>query len=92
MDTGQQQTFGALLKRQRLAAGLSQEQLAERAGLTAQAISVLERGTRRAPYRDTVRALARALGLAGAEAAALEEAIIRVRTPASSSPSPTAPP
>ncbi len=81
MDTGQQQTFGALLKRQRLAAGLSQEQLAERAGLTAQAISVLERGIRRAPYRDTVRALARALGLAGAEAAALEEAIIRVRTP-----------
>ncbi len=84
MDTGPRQTFGTLLKHHRLAAGLSQEQLAERAGLTAQAISVLERGTRRAPYRDTVRALARALGLAGAEAAALEEAIIRVRTPASS--------
>jgi len=43
MDTDQSPTFGALLKRHRRAAGLSQEQLAERAGLTAQAISTVSR-------------------------------------------------
>ena len=36
-------SFGALLKRQRLAAGLTQEALAERAGLSAKAVSDLER-------------------------------------------------
>ncbi len=79
MDTGQPRTFGALLKDHRLAAGVSQEQLAERAGLTAQAISALERGFRRAPYRDTVRALARALALSPADAAALAAAVPRGR-------------
>jgi len=79
MDTGQPQTFGALLKYHRLAAGLSQEQLAERAGLTAQAISTLERGFRRAPYRDTVHALAQALALDPPSAAALDAAVTRGR-------------
>ncbi len=91
MDPGPRPTFGALLKRQRLAAGLSQEQLAERAGLTAQAIGVLERGTRQAPYRDTVRALARALALAPAEAAALEAAVARGRAAAPPTPAPPLP-
>lgn len=36
--------FGALLKRYRLAAGLSQQALAERARLSARAISAYERG------------------------------------------------
>lgn len=89
MDTAPRQTFGALLKRHRLAAGLSQEQLAERAGLTAQAVGVLERGVRQAPYRDTVRALVRALGLAPAEAATLEAAVARGR--AAAPPAPTVP-
>ena len=86
MDTGQPRTFGALLKYHRLAAGLSQEQLAERAGLTAQAISTLERGFRRAPYRDTVRALARALALSPAEAAALAAAVPRGRADMAAAP------
>jgi transcriptional regulator with XRE-family HTH domain len=64
--------FGALLKRYRVAAGLSQEALAERARLSTRGISDLERGRHRLPYRDTVARLAEALGLDGAERAALE--------------------
>jgi len=79
MDVDQSRTFGTLLKRHRQAAGFSQEQLAERAGLTAQAVSALERGFRRTPYRDTVRALAQALALDPAAADALDAAITRGR-------------
>ena len=55
--------FGALLKRYRVAAGLSQEALAERALLSTRGISDLERGRHRLPYRDTVARLAEALAL-----------------------------
>jgi predicted ATPase/transcriptional regulator with XRE-family HTH domain len=55
--------FGTVLKRYRLAAGLTQEALAERAGVSAKAISALESGARQRPQRDTVRLLAEALGL-----------------------------
>jgi transcriptional regulator with XRE-family HTH domain len=37
-------TFGALLKRSRMAAGLTQEALAERANLSTRAVSDLESG------------------------------------------------
>src|SRR5215831_12030634 len=57
--------FGALLRRYRLEAGLSQEELAERAGMSSKAIGALERGDRQRPYPATVRRLADALGLAG---------------------------
>ncbi|HEY8745325.1 MAG TPA: helix-turn-helix transcriptional regulator [Chloroflexota bacterium] len=58
-------SFAALLRRGRQAAGLSQETLAERAGLSPRAISALENGERRAPHPDTVARLATALaGLA----------------------------
>jgi DNA-binding XRE family transcriptional regulator len=40
------ETFATLLQRYRLAAGLSQDELAERAGLSARGISDLERGAR----------------------------------------------
>ena len=49
------------------AAGMSQEELAEQAGLTANAVGSLERGERRRPYPHTVRALADALNLAEAD-------------------------
>lgn len=55
--------FGALLRRHRLAANLSQEALAARAGLSREAVSALERGTRRAPRPETVGMLADALAL-----------------------------
>jgi predicted ATPase/transcriptional regulator with XRE-family HTH domain len=56
-------SFGELLRRYRLAAGLTQEALAATAGMSARGISDLERGARRAPYRKTVRRLAESLGL-----------------------------
>jgi len=76
-------TFGELLKHFRVAAGLSQEALAERARMSAHAISSLERGARRAPYRDTVALLQDALALAPADRARLDAAAEggRKRTP-----------
>jgi predicted ATPase/transcriptional regulator with XRE-family HTH domain len=76
--------FGRLLKQLRVAAGLSQEALAERAGLSARGLSDLERGLRRAPQRQTVRRVAEALGLSPAARAALEAAVVRPRGPAPS--------
>src|SRR5215472_3698131 len=64
--------FGALLKRKRLARGLTQEALAERAGLSTRAISDLERGVNSAPRRETMRLLADALQLSDDERAYLE--------------------
>ncbi len=55
--------FGTLLRRLRLAAGLTQEGLAERAGVSARAISDLERDPTRRPRLDGVTLLADALGL-----------------------------
>jgi predicted ATPase/transcriptional regulator with XRE-family HTH domain len=73
--------FGELLLRFRLAAGLSREALAERAGLSATGIGALERGQRRAPHVDTVRRLSDALQLSPDDAAALAAAVVRHRTP-----------
>ena len=56
-------TFRDVLRTLRERAGLTQEELAERSGLTPHAISALERGTRTRPYPHTVRALADGLGL-----------------------------
>jgi predicted ATPase/transcriptional regulator with XRE-family HTH domain len=68
-------SFGALLRQRRLAAGLTQEALAERAGISAKAISDLERDPDRTPRLDTVGLLADALGLdAGARAGLLAAA------------------
>jgi predicted ATPase/class 3 adenylate cyclase/DNA-binding XRE family transcriptional regulator len=79
-----QRTFGALLRQYRLAVGLSQGALAERAGMSVQGLSALENGKRQAPYRHTVSLLAQALGLSAAETAALEAAVPRGRLPAGS--------
>src|SRR5437764_2235015 len=62
--------FGALLKRYRQAAGLTQEALAEQAGLSTRAISDLERGLKLRPHKDTVALLATALPLTPPEHAA----------------------
>jgi len=63
--------FGAWLRQQRERAGLTQEELAERAGMTASAVAALERGRRRRPYPHTVRALLAALGVQDHERAAV---------------------
>jgi predicted ATPase/DNA-binding XRE family transcriptional regulator len=67
--------FGARLRLLRESAGLSQEELAERAGLSSHAISALERGARTRPYPHTVRALADALGASDQERASLVTAV-----------------
>jgi predicted ATPase/Tfp pilus assembly protein PilF/DNA-binding XRE family transcriptional regulator len=79
METERAPTFAQLLRRYRLAAGLSQEALAERANLSVRAISDLERGARRAPYRDTVEMLVTALGLPPADRARLHASVQRRR-------------
>ena len=55
--------FAVVLRRLRESRSLTQEELAERAGLTAKAIGALERGERRRPYPHTVRSLADGLSL-----------------------------
>src|SRR5947209_15677236 len=86
MVTTHSSAFGSLLKGYRIAAGLTQEELAERARLSARAVSDLERGARRAPYRDTVQQLAEALALNDDERAALEAAARGRAESAESSP------
>jgi transcriptional regulator with XRE-family HTH domain len=77
-------SFGVLLKRYRLEAGLSQEALAERAHVSARAISSYERGLRQAPYRGSLAQLIRALQLSPVERQRLEAAVQRRRAPRSS--------
>jgi predicted ATPase/DNA-binding XRE family transcriptional regulator len=64
-------SFAAVLQRLRRTAGLSQQELAERAGLSLRGIADLERGARRSPYPATVRRLTQALDLNPADRAAL---------------------
>jgi tetratricopeptide (TPR) repeat protein/transcriptional regulator with XRE-family HTH domain len=70
-STEQDRTVGALVRTFRRTAGLSQEELAERAGLSVEAISAIERGARRRPHPRTLRALASALGLPAGDRASL---------------------
>ena len=65
-------TFGAILRRHRRQAGLSQEELAARAFVSTRAISDLERGVNARPRLHTAVALADGLGLAGDERVAFE--------------------
>jgi predicted ATPase/DNA-binding XRE family transcriptional regulator/Tfp pilus assembly protein PilF len=81
MSDAQPSGFGEVLKQFRIAAGLSQEALAERARISAQAVSALERGVRKVPYRDTVALIADALGLSPSERERLEGAAVRRRGP-----------
>ena len=75
-------TFGSELRWYRQRAGMSQEGLAARAGLSPEAVSLLERG-RRSPRMTTLSLLADALRLAGDE---------RERFFAALLPAPPAPP
>ena len=61
--------FGWLLRRLRIDAGLSQEELAESARVSARSVSDLERAVSRTARPETARRLAAALGLAGPEQA-----------------------
>jgi tetratricopeptide (TPR) repeat protein/transcriptional regulator with XRE-family HTH domain len=65
VDHHRQVVFARLLRAHRLGALLTQEQLAERAGVSPRTIRELEHGRVRKPRLDSVRLLADALGLAG---------------------------
>jgi predicted ATPase/DNA-binding XRE family transcriptional regulator len=67
VNAGEHLIFGDLLRQHRNAAGLTQEDLAERAGLSVDTISLLERGEHRRPHRYTMQSLADALGLSQPE-------------------------
>ena len=81
-STEQGPSFGARLRRLREAAGLTQEEMAGRAGLTRNAVSALERGARKHPYPHTVRSLADALSLSEDERASLLAAVPKRDAPA----------
>jgi predicted ATPase/DNA-binding XRE family transcriptional regulator len=78
--------FGALIRRFRLASGLSQEQLAERCGLSARAVSDLERGQRLRTRPETLRMLADGLSLAPDE----REILLRAARPELTEPAASA--
>jgi tetratricopeptide (TPR) repeat protein/transcriptional regulator with XRE-family HTH domain len=66
--------FAGVLRRLRVSARLTQEELAEAAGLSWRAVSNLERGMVTTPHKDTVRLLAEALQLDGTVRAEFEAA------------------
>jgi transcriptional regulator with XRE-family HTH domain len=70
--------FGQLLREHRLAGGLTQEELAERAQLSVRGLRYVEQGLRR-PNRDTVDRLIVALALDAGEGEALH-AVARSRS------------
>src|SRR5215831_18231437 len=67
-------TFASLLRRYRRAAGLTQFELATRAGIGVNTISNLERGVRHTPHPETLALLADALQLLPADRAFFEAA------------------
>jgi transcriptional regulator with XRE-family HTH domain len=67
--------FGRLLRRYRSEAALTQEELAERAGLSVRAVSDMERGHTLQPYARSVRLLCDALGLPQPDRARLMSAV-----------------
>lgn len=74
------ETFAAMVQRWRHMANLTQEGLAERSGLSPRSIQNLERGRVSRPRRESVRLLADALGLTGADRTAFVHAA-RLGTP-----------
>lgn len=80
MDEGARRTFGAMVRRYRIAAGLTQEGLAERSGVSPRSVSEIERGGESVPRQSTVELLADALDLTSEERTALRAAL-PMRTP-----------
>ena len=84
------ESFGDLVRRQRARSALTQEELAERAGISTRTVSDIERGLRTSVYRETARRLANGLGVDGIERAAFERAARRPAGPAGRTAGPSA--
>ena len=82
---GDVQSFADLLRHHRVAAALTQEELAERTKLSVRGLSDLERGARKRPYKYTVEQLIRALALTGQTAEQFAQIARRSRNGKSSS-------
>jgi transcriptional regulator with XRE-family HTH domain/tetratricopeptide (TPR) repeat protein len=67
--------FGSLLRQLRLAAGLTQEALAERAGVSREAIGSLEAGRRTRPRPETVALIAKGIAATPSQHTALRDAV-----------------
>ncbi len=86
------ESFAGLLRRLRAEAGLTQEELAEAAGVGGRTVSDLERGVALTARKETARLLADALSLQGAARASFEAAARGRRpVPASSAATRTLP-
>jgi len=85
MATNGASKFASLLRRYRRRSSLTQEELAQRAGLSLASVSLLERGLTRAPHKDTVELLIAALELAPDEAMIFTQAARRARSTAEES-------
>ena len=68
------ESLGDVVRRHRVAFELTQEELAERAGVSARTVSDIERGLRSRVYRDTAGRLADGLNLEGSERTTFERA------------------
>lgn len=83
-DVDTQERFGSLVRRYRRRAELTQEGLAERAGLSVRAVRDIERGSKHQPRPETIQLLLDALAVPEDERAVLEGAHVGPRNPASS--------
>ena len=90
--TSRPRGFGELLRRYRVAAGLTQEALAEKAGLSVRALSDLERGLRQSPHPDTVRRLGGALKLRREDQVALAASAVSAVDSPAATPTPLSSP
>ncbi len=79
MDAATGADLASLLKRFRMQAGLSQQMLADRALISPQAVSALECGSRKVPYRYTLDRIAAALELSEEARGELERSAARAR-------------
>ena len=84
-------SFATLLRRHRLAAGLTQDALAERARLSARTVSDLERGVSLRPRLDSLILLSDSLALSPTDRSQFEEAARHV-VPAHDTPAQQPPP
>src|SRR5690348_10029090 len=77
MTTSRRRTFGEVLRNQRVAAGLSHAELAQRSQISVRRLRAMERDVESARNRDAITQPAKALELEPPERAAFEEAALR---------------